>query len=129
MEFRGFSGFFGFSGMHLPRLRAAQRELRDATCRGWALDMTKKHKNRKKLDEAAHQLVVLMRKSFGSRVLGPEYPAISRIRNYYHKNVLLKIEDNASITEAKNILQTIVGSMKEHVDFKGIRFILDIDPV
>ena len=30
-----FSRFSGFSGMHLPRPRAIQGELRDATCMGW----------------------------------------------------------------------------------------------
>jgi primosomal protein N' (replication factor Y) len=93
------------------------------------IGITLKHKNQLKLDEAAQQLVVLMRKSFGNRVLGPEYPAISRIRNYYHKNVLLKIENNASIAEAKNILNTIIDRMSNHTDFKAIRFILDVDPV
>jgi primosomal protein N' (replication factor Y) len=93
------------------------------------IGITLKHKNQPKLDEAAQQLVVLMRKSFGNRVLGPEYPAISRIRNYYHKNVLLKIENNASIAEAKNILNTIIERMSNHTDYKSIRFIVDIDPV
>ena len=81
------------------------------------------------MDVAADGLVSLFRKSFGKRVLGPEYPAISRIRNYYHKNVLLKIEQEGSVVEAKNILQTIVGRMQEHPDFKSMRFILDIDPI
>ena len=58
------------------------------------------------MDIAADTLVILLRKSFGNRVLGPEYPAISRKRNYYHKNVLLKIEQEGSIIEAKTILQT-----------------------
>ena len=70
-----------------------------------------------------------MRKSFGDRVLGPEYPSISRIRNYYHKNVLLKIEHEASISEAKSILHTIIEKMKNHADYKAVRFILDVDPV
>ena len=61
------------------------------------IGITLKHKNQRKLDVASDALVGIMRKSFGSRVLGPEYPAISRIRNYYHKNILLKIENNASI--------------------------------
>ena len=81
------------------------------------------------MDEAAQQLVVLMRKSFGNRVLGPEYPAISRIRNYYHKNVLLKIEQKGSISEAKGILNTIIDRMKDHTDFKSIRFIVDVDTI
>lgn len=91
--------------------------------------VTLKHKNQRKLDEAAQQLVILMRKSFGNRVLGPEYPAIARIRNYYHKNVLLKIEQEGSIAEAKNILNTITERMQNHSDFKSIRFVLDVDPV
>ena len=62
-------------------------------------------------------------------MLGPEYPAISRIRNYYHKNILLKIEQEGSLTEAKNILHTIIVRIKKHVDFKAIRFIVDVDPV
>jgi primosomal protein N' (replication factor Y) len=93
------------------------------------IGITLKHKNQRKLDETANALVGLMRKSFGTRVLGPEYPAIARIRNYYHKNVLLKIEQESSLVEAKYILQTIVGCMQEHPDFKSIRFILDVDPI
>ena len=93
------------------------------------IGITLKHKNQRKLDEAALQLAIMMRKSFGSRVLGPEYPAIARIRNYYHKNVLLKIELEGSVVEAKNILQTIIERTQEHPDFKSIRFIINIDPI
>jgi len=92
------------------------------------IGITLKHKNQRKLDVAADGFVSLLRKSFGNRVLGPEYPTISRIRNYYHKNVLLKIEQEGSVVEAKNILQTIVGRMQKHTDFKAVRFILDVDP-
>ena len=40
----GYSWFFGISGGRLPRVRAAQRELRDATCRSWTWDTIKKCK-------------------------------------------------------------------------------------
>ena len=93
------------------------------------IGITLKHKNQRKLDEAAIALVVLMRKSFGDRVLGPEYPAISRIRNYYHKNVLLKIEHESSISEAKIILHNILEKMQNHSYYKVVRFIIDVDPV
>jgi len=53
---------------------------------------------------AADGLVGLLRKSFGNRVLGPEYPSIFRIRNYYHKNVLLKIEQEGSVVIIKKLL-------------------------
>ncbi|KRO70084.1 MAG: hypothetical protein ABR81_01300, partial [Cryomorphaceae bacterium BACL11 MAG-121128-bin16] len=93
------------------------------------IGITLKHKNQRKLDETAQQLVVMMRKSFGNRVLGPEYPAISRIRNYYHKNILLKIEQKGSIASAKKILNTIIDNIQHHSDYKAVRFIIDVDPV
>ena len=91
--------------------------------------ITLKHKNQRKLDAAAASFVNLLQKSFANRVLGPEYPAISRIRNYYHKDVLLKIEHQGSVSEAKGILQTLLNRIQEHSDFKSIRFILDVDPI
>ena len=45
------------------------------------------------------------------------------------KNILLKIEQEGSLTEAKNILQNIMVRSRKHADFKAIRFIVDIDPV
>jgi primosomal protein N' (replication factor Y) len=92
------------------------------------IGITLKHKDQRKLDDAALQLAVQMHKSFENRVLGPEYPVIARIRNYYHKNVLLKIEQKGSVIEAKNILQTIINSMQNHSDFKSVRFMIDVDP-
>ena len=72
------------------------------------ITLTLKDKNQRKLDKAAFQTANMMRKSFGNRVLGPQYPVISKIRDYYHKGLLLKIEKESSISNAKNILNTII---------------------
>lgn len=93
------------------------------------IGITLKHKNQRKLDEAALHLSIMMRKSFDHRVLGPEYPAISRIRNYYHKNILLKIEQEGSIYSAKKILNTIMERFKDHADFRSVKLIIDVDPI
>ena len=71
------------------------------------------HKNEQKLDNLSSKFAVSLRKSFGNRVLGPESPGVSKIRNYYHKNILLKIETDASITNAKNILSSIIDKYKQ----------------
>ena len=39
------------------------------------------------------------------------------------------IEQESSFTSAKKILNAIVESMKDHSDFKSVRFIIDVDPV
>ena len=87
------------------------------------------HKNQNKLEVLSIKLATSLRKSFGNRVLGPESPNINRIRNFYHKNILLKIEDGTSIKNAKQILIEYINRYKEVKDFKSARINLDIDPL
>lgn len=93
------------------------------------ISITLKHKNQQKLDIAALSLGIVLRRSFGERVLGPEYPVVSRIRNYYHKNLLLKIEQKSSINQAKVILSSIIKKIREQDIYKSIRVIIDVDPI
>ena len=69
-----------------------------------------------------------MKKSFGKRVLGPESPGISKIRSYYHKNILLKIENESSIKDAKKILSQIILKYRDLKDFRSARINMDVDP-
>ena len=93
------------------------------------IGITLKHRDKNQLDKAANQLATQLRKSFGHRVLGPEYPSISRIRNYYHKDILLKIEVDASVKKAKTFLTTIIEKLQEQKDFRSVRIILDVDKI
>jgi len=45
------------------------------------------------------------------------------------KNILLKIENEASISTAKHILQNIIDKMRIDANYKSVRFILDVDPI
>ena len=91
--------------------------------------ITLKHLRKKKVDLSADALAFSMRNSFGDRVLGPEYPFISKVRNYYQKDILLKIEKKASFTKAKNILDLIISNLRSKKDFRSTRFIIDVDPL
>ena len=62
-------------------------------------------------------------------MLGPEYPVVKKIRNYYHNNIILKIEQKASIQQAKTILNNIIEDLQQQKDFRSTRIILDVDPV
>ena len=93
------------------------------------ISITLKHKNQQRLDLAALSLGIVLRRSFGERVLGPEYPVVSRIRNYYHKNLLLKIEQKSSINQAKVILRSVIKNIREEDIYKSIRVIIDVDPI
>lgn len=87
-----------------------------------------KHKDPEKLVKLAEDLAVRLRKVFGKRVLGPEYPVVSRIMNYHIKNIMLKIERESSLSKAKEkITETILSFTRQATD-KSVRINLDVDP-
>ncbi len=87
-----------------------------------------RHRDRHVVDNAAAFLGGLLRKGFGDRVLGPEYPAVARIRNRYHKDLLIKIEREASLTQAKQRLQDYIDELAIHELHKKVRVVVDVDP-
>lgn len=87
-----------------------------------------KHKNINKLDSSASILSNMLKESFGNRVLGPEYPVINRIRNYYQKNLFIKIEIESSVKAAKKIINEIIEKTNSKKDFKSTRIVIDVDP-
>jgi primosomal protein N' (replication factor Y) len=95
-------------------------------CRIISVNM--QHKNENKLDKLSKQFTASLRKSFRNRVLGPESPGVSKIRNYYHKNILLKIETEASVKEAKIILNNLILKYRDLKDFRAVRINMDVDP-
>jgi primosomal protein N' (replication factor Y) len=82
-----------------------------------------------KVHKAAHALADSLRDIFGFRVLGPEAPAVARIRGRYVMHILLKFErQNMNMPEAKKTLMKEVELFKGNKDFKGVRLVVDVDP-
>ena len=93
-----------------------------------AEDLLEQSKNSKDLDDFAKLYSEKIRMIFGERILGPEYPPISRIRNLYIKNIILKLERTASYEKAKKeIMQLNEEILATHPN-KQFRIITDIDP-
>ena len=93
------------------------------------IELTVIHKDQDLVNEAAKDLAAALRKHFGKRVLGPEYPIVSRIRNLYHKNILIKLEREASIVTAKKIITDLLTQFKASSNYKSVRMQVDVDPV
>jgi primosomal protein N' (replication factor Y) len=67
---------------------------------------------------------------FGDRMLGPEKPYVSKIRNWYILNFMMKLENNgAVIKEQKHKLAAAVDALEKNKDFSQARIIVDVDPV
>lgn len=88
------------------------------------------HKLPEELEILAQQMASGLKERFsGKRVFGPESPLISRIQNYFIKNILLKIErDNYSSKTKRLVSETINGIYKKYPEFNKARIKIDIDP-
>ena len=88
-----------------------------------------KHKNP---DIVANQAVYLgneLRKHFDDRVIGPEPPLISRIRNYYIQTITLKFEkDTIAIQKVKTIIREVITQFQTTKLSKGSVVQPDADP-
>ncbi len=89
--------------------------------------ITLKHKDYARVALGANWLAKALQQVFGQHVLGPTEPSVSRIRNQYIKNLVVKITPKQSLQKSKNELQKIKNSFESIKEFRSIRLIIDID--
>lgn len=85
------------------------------------------HRDKDIVDVSSDEFSVKIREIFGGRILGPEYPLIPRIRNYYSKEFWLKVEKEASITKAKEEIKILIEKFQS--SHKQLRIAIDVDPI
>lgn len=88
-----------------------------------------KHKDSQLLNQGARVLASMLHEKFGKRILGPEYPIVSRIKNLYIKQILVKIEKEISLSKSKTELLRCIDEFQRLPDFKTIRVVVDVDPM
>ncbi|MDG1794573.1 MAG: primosomal protein N' [Flavobacteriaceae bacterium] len=91
------------------------------------IKLTLKHKDYNKVNDGAEWLATSLRHVFKANVLGPEFPVVSRIRNQYHKNILIKIPQNQSLIKTKSVLQKIKLRFLSTRDFRAVRLLINVD--
>ena len=87
------------------------------------------HKKSVYLFTGAQQLTNKLKKQLGDRVLGPEFTIIPRINTYYQQQILLKIENNLSMTKVKEFIQNTIDIWGREDYSKSIRVKIDVDPM
>lgn len=92
------------------------------------IEITLKNKKRDLLENCALYFAQNLKSHFGNMILGPEFPIIERMMDYYHMNVLLKINKSLSLSEVKKILQSEILKIKTNPDYKSTYLSIDVDP-
>ena len=91
--------------------------------------ITIKDKSYEKLNSSADWLNNIVRDNFKGVILGPVYPQISRIKNKYHKEFLIKLRNLKELNEFRNVFQKIQKSFDSISKYRSVRIIVDVDPV
>ncbi|RKT00562.1 primosomal protein N' [Flavobacterium sp. 123] len=91
------------------------------------IKLTLKHRDFDKLKEGSIWLYQVMSQNLNMPVLGPEEPAISRIRNEYIRTILIKIPQNTPIAGTKKTIQKILNSFEAVAQFRAIKVTINVD--
>ena len=91
------------------------------------IKITLKHKDFNKVEQASVWLAKSLRQIFSEYVLGPESPPIARIRNQFHKNILVKIPQGQSLSKTKEAIIKINNSFYSIKEFRSVKMILNVD--
>ncbi len=91
------------------------------------IKITLKHKDYNRVEQASIWLGKSLRQVFADNVLGPESPPVSRIRNQFYKNILIKIPKKQSLSKTKEAIIKINNSFYSIKDFRSVKIILNVD--
>lgn len=91
------------------------------------IKITLKHRDYNRVNSASTWLAKSLKQVFSQNVLGPESPPVSRIRNQYHKNILIKIPQKQSLVKTKETIIKINNSFYSIKDFRSVKVILNVD--
>ena len=81
------------------------------------------------VNDIAQQLANQLKPLFGGMMLGPEFPLIAKIKDQYHKRVLLKINREYSPTQVRNLLKQEIDTLQYNNKKSIYRLQIDADPV
>ena len=88
-----------------------------------------RHNDYSRTEQLAHELGDLLRQTFGDRVLGPDRPAVARVRSMYVRKLMLKIEKQASANKVRSLLFDIQARLLQQPSAHGVQIYYDVDPM
>lgn len=93
------------------------------------IQLTFRHKQLELVDYCAAQYYKeLLGFLTEANVLGPEYPAVARVKNRFNKNIIIKIGRQQSVSAVKSKLIELNNRFFTDAQFRAVRLIINVDP-
>ena len=87
-----------------------------------------KHRHDDLVSTAATELAGRMRQVFGKRVLGPDKPAVARVKQLHIRKIVLKVETAADYRRVRTALRTIQAQLMADKRYSQLQIYFDVDP-
>lgn len=87
-----------------------------------------KHRHDDLVSTAATELAGRMRQVFGKRVLGPDKPAVARVKQLHIRKIVLKVETAVDYRRVRTALRTIQAQLMADKRYSQLQIYFDVDP-
>lgn len=88
-----------------------------------------KHKSDATVNSAATLMGGYLRQWFGGRVLGPDKPAVAKVKSLCIRKLMLKIENNLNPTEVRKYLLLARQQILQDKQYSSLQIFYDVDPL
>ncbi|MBR2206097.1 MAG: primosomal protein N' [Prevotella sp.] len=88
-----------------------------------------KHRSESLVDTASHVMGSRLRQWFGTRVLGPDRPAVAKVKSLAIRKLLLKIEPGLDLPTVRKYLVLAQQQMQQDKRYASLQIYFDVDPL
>lgn len=88
-----------------------------------------KHKYDKVCEQASHELCKTLRSWFGVRVLGPDKPAVARVKTMNIRKIVIKLENGIDQQKVREYLKFAQQQMGKDPRYGALQIYYDVDPL
>ncbi len=86
-----------------------------------------RHSDYDLLRHGAHHYATLLRKKFGTRVMGPVSSALEMLRGEHRAEIIIKIESGASMQKARRMIREAIAEGEKTKSYSSIKLSIDVD--
>ena len=88
-----------------------------------------RHRHENVVDSAAIFMASLLRQSFGSRVLGPDKPGVSKVKTLHIRKIVLKLENGIDLRRVREYLRRAQAQLMHDKRNAALQVFFDVDPL
>ncbi len=88
-----------------------------------------RHRDVEVVNHAAEEFAALLRGQFGDNILGPDRPPVSRIASLHIRKIILKVGQEASVTQTRRLLLGVQQQMQQKSYCANLNIYYDVDPM